>query len=818
MPDTRVWAGFAGKGRSNRIHASYNTERYRFLGIFFVAARDLRSRILSVLFFVSLPIPVRLIRWFSLFAAMTATPFAQGQETLSEPSTPATAGEVSGPGLRLSPGLQPRPYRDPNALPVYMEADTLTGDSESDLRLEGNAQIRRTDTVLKGDSIQYRQVEGDVEAIGGVRLVRDGNVVSGPRLKLNLNTGTGVFENAKFFFGLNGAHGSAERLEFMGQNRVRADKVRYTGCDCEVPSWEMRARRIDFDYDAGEAKSYGSTLYFKSLPILTAPVMSFPISDERKSGLLSPTFGVTSKSGAELMTPYYFNIAPNRDATLSPRVMARRGVQLGGEFRYLEPTYSGEARLVYLNNDLVTHTNRYLYSVVHRQQLTDTIGLNLNVNGVSDDSYFRDFSVAGTGLASTATLERSAGLTWRSGYWDAFGRVVKYQTLQDPLAPIVPPYNREPQLHLNGARYDWNGFDVKLEADASNFKNSSLVSGTRTYAYQSVSYPMIRPGGFFIPKVGIHTSHYDMDSFQGASAYTANRTLPIMSLDTGLIFERDSKLLGQAVTQTLEPRLYYLNVPYRDQSRLPIFDTALADFNFAQIFSENIYSGSDRISEANQVTAALTSRWLDPKTGVERARVTGAQRIYFSDQNVTLPGASGRSDGRSDYLASVYGALTSSLSGETTVQYNPQISRITRSTVGMRFSPARLATVALSYRYQRESVSVLGQDQIDLAFQWPLAPKVFGVGRFNYSLFESRIAEVVAGVEYNGGCCWAVRAVVQRYAVATNNATTAFFLQLELSGFARVGTSPLNTLRRSIPGYQVINPPPEKGSGFERYE
>lgn len=808
---------------------------------------------------------MRLIRWFSLFTAVTATPFAYGQSptygqsatygqmpsyggspfgqeslfgqddppvreipvTPEQQRTNASApeaaqgqaqGQVSGPGLRLSPALQPRPLRDPDDLPVYLEADSLTGDGESNLRLDGNAQIRRTDTVLKGDSIEYRQVEGEVEATGGVRLARDGNVVSGPRLKLNLNTGVGELDNARFFFGLNGGRGTADHVELLGQGRVRADNVSYTGCDCEEPSWEMRARRIDFDYDAGEATSYGSTLYFKSLPILGAPKMSFPISDARKSGFISPTFGITSKSGPQLLTPYYFNIAPNRDATISPRYMERRGLQLGGEFRYLEPNYSGEARATYLSNDRVTQTDRYLYSFAHRQRLTDTLGLNFNINGASDDNYFRDFSVAGTGLASTATLERSAALTWKSGYWDAFGRVVKFQTLQDPLLPIIPPYDREPQLRLNGARYDWNGFDARVEVDTTRFKNSRLISGTRSYAYPSVAYPIIRPGGFLIPKIGINTTRYDVDAFQGADAYRANRTTPIVSLDTGLIFERDGRMLGQDVTQTLEPRLYYLRVPYRDQSRLPVFDTALADFNFAQIFSENIYAGNDRIAEANQVTAALTSRWLDPKTGVERARVTGAQRLYFSDQRVTLPGDAVRSDGRSDYLASVYGALTSSLSGETTVQYNPQISRVSRSTVGARFSPARASTVALSYRYQRESVSVLGREQIDLAFQWPLAPRWFGVGRFDYSLLQNRIAEVVAGVEYNSTCCFAVRAVVQRYAVATRDTTTAFFLQLELNGFARVGTSPINTLRRSIPGYQVINPPPEKGTGFERYE
>jgi len=753
---------------------------------------------------------VRSIRWFCLFAVFATVPLAHAQE--GPPS-----GGVSVPGLRLSPGLRTHTY-DPDQLPVFMEADSLTVEDQDVVRLEGHAQVRRRDTILKGDRIQYDQVEDELEALGNVRLLREGNLLTGPRLKLNMSSGTGEVSDARFFFGLNGSSGSAQQIRLLGQNRIRAERVRYTGCSCDDPDWELRARRVDFDYNSGQALGYGGVLYFKDVPILAAPIMSFPISRDRKSGFLAPTFGLTSKSGPEFSIPYYFNIAPNRDATLTPKVMLRRGLQLSGEFRYLEPSFSGETRLSYLPNDRVANRDRYLFSSQHRQQLSPNLGFNWNFSKASDDAYFRDLSVLGTGLASTATLERSFTLNWNQGYWNAFGRVVSYQTLQDPLAPIVPPYGREPQLHLTGQRFDWNGLDLRLEADATRFRRHDAVTGERAYAYPSVSYPIIRPGGFFIPKIGIHATRYNTDSFQGAPSSNASRTVPIMSLDTGLIFERDSSLLGQPARQTLEPRLYYLRVPYRNQSNLPIYDTALADFNFAQIFSENLYAGWDRIAEANQLTAALTTRWLDPKTGVERARIMGAQRLYFSDQRVTLPGEAPNSDGRSDFLVSVYGALTSTLSGETTVQYNPKIERVTRSTIGARWSPQRLSTISLAYRYKRESVSVPGQELIDVAFQWPLAPRWFGIGRINYSLLENRIAESVAGIEYNGGCCWAFRLVGQRYAVAKNNATTAVFFQLELTGFGGIGASPMTTLRRSIPGYQVINPPPEKGTVFERYE
>ncbi|GAA4340755.1 LPS-assembly protein LptD [Pigmentiphaga soli] len=761
---------------------------------------------------------MQVIRWFSVVAATVAAPLACAQG--SPPPQASAPAPLGGQGLRLSPSLQERPARDPDSLPVFLEGDSLKGEGQENYRLDGNAQVRRADVILKADSIEYHQVENDLEAQGNVRLLREGNLITGPRLKLNLGSGVGEVEQPHFRFVQTGSSGTADRLELLGQNRLRALGVRYSGCTCEQPDWWVKATQLDLDYNAGEATGRNGVLYFKGVPILASPLISFPLNDARKSGFLSPTFGITSKTGPEFMLPYYFNIAPNRDATLTPKYMARRGLQLGGEFRYLEPRFSGETRLTYLPDDAVYKDDRYLFSSQHRQQLTDTLGFNWNYSRASDDAYFRDLSALGTGLSTTATLEQSFALTWHSGYWDAYARSIRYQTLQDPLAPIVPPYDRSPQFHLTGARYDWGGFDVRFEADATRFvsPDSTQVSGTRLYAYPSVSYPIVRPGGFFIPKIGIHSTHYDIQSFQGNPSTDPSRTLPIMSVDTGLIFERDSNLLGQAVKQTLEPRLFYLRVPYRDQSQLPVFDTALADFNFAQIFSENLFAGSDRIAEANQLTAALTSRWLDPKTGVERARITGAQRLYFSDQRVTLPGMEPSSDGRSDFLVSVYGALTSTLSGETTVQYNPKISRISRSTVGARWNPARLSTISLAYRYKREAYEVPGQEQVDIAFQWPIAPRWFAIGRFDYSLLENRIAESVAGFEYSGGCCYAVRVVAQRYAVARNNATTAMFVQLELTGFGGIGASPLMTLRRSIPGYESINPPPPPGSVFQRYE
>jgi LPS-assembly protein len=319
--------------------------------------------------------------------------------------------------------------------------------------------------------------------------------------------------------------------------------------------------------------------------------------------------------------------------------------------------------------------------------------------------------------------------------------------------------------------------------------------------------------------------------------------MPIISVDSGMTFERDTTLFGKDSIQTLEPRLYYLRVPYRDQSRMPVYDTTLADFSFAQAFEENIYTGGwDRIANANQLTAALTTRYLDANTGFERMSLSVGQQIYFEDQQVTLPGETPRTNVRSNFLAETSAALTDTLSTTIGAQYNPYDDNFQQGLVSMRWSPQRLTTISLSYRYQRDPPTLSngsqqqylpqGQNQVSLAFQWPFSQRVFGVGRVDYSLHTGpitdsdgqltndsrRVTQAIAGLEYKGDCCWTGRVVFQRYAVATDEVNTQIFFQLELTGLGSLGTDPLKLLNRSIPGYQSVNPPPTQGTSFERYE
>ncbi|WP_438859938.1 LPS-assembly protein LptD, partial [Achromobacter spanius] len=588
-------------------------------------------------------------------------------------------------------------------------------------------------------------------------------------------------------------------------------------------------------------------------PILASPYMTFPVKKERKSGFLMPTYGTTSQGGFDFSLPYYLNLAPNYDLTLQPRYFSKRGMQLGGEFRYLGSSYVGTIDGAYLPNDNVTSEDRWMYWWRHQQTFSHGFYADWDLAKVSDDDYFRDISQLGLNQASTTYLPQRGRVGWASNYWSAYAQVYKYQTLQDPDAPLVPPYDKEPELYLRGARYDWGGFDVDWTSTAVRFRRPDFGStvrypdGDRLQSYPTVSYPIVRPGWFIIPKAGVNYTQYqtkwygeDALGLNGGSAdglpRSQSRTVPIMSLDAGLIFERDTSLFGKASTQTLEPRLYYLRVPYRDQSKMPVYDTSLADFSFSQAFEENIYTGGwDRISNANQLTAALTTRWLDANTGFERMSLAVAQRLYFEDQEVTLPGETPRENVRSDFLVGASAALTDTLSTDVAAQYNPYDNQWSRGLVSARWSPQRLTTVAVSYRYQRDpqpgvQYQPQGQNQVSLAVQWPFSNRWYGVGRVDYSLRSGpsstvanttespRVTQAIAGLEYKGDCCWVGRVVYQRYAVSATDANSAVFFQLELSGLGSLGTDPMNLLNRSIPGYTSITPPVPAGTTFERYE
>jgi LPS-assembly protein len=686
---------------------------------------------------------------------------------------------------------------DPNA-PTVVHAEQMTGRPDREVFLERDVEVTRGPTTVTSDKANYNIVDDRVEAFGNVCMRRSGDVYTGDELKLRIESGQGYVLNPAYRLGSNNANGKAERIDFEAQDRAKVIQGTYSTCEGPDPDWYLKSSTLDLDSGRNEGFSRNAVVYFKHVPILATPAMSFPLSDARRSGFLPPTIGTTSKGGMEVTVPYYWDIAPNRDLTLYPKIYARRGLQLGGDARYLGTNYLGETKFEALPNDQQTRASRYAIASTHTHAFAPGWSYAWNINAASDDNYPNDFPGSITG-ATQRLLLRDLNTTYASGHSVATARVSNYQILQDPAAPISRPYDRLPQLTYQYSRYDVNGFDGVVDSDFTRFWHPDLVRGDRVVVNPKISYPIIGLGYFMTPKLSLHATKYFLSNQVVGQPQDLTRVLPTLSLDSGLVFERDARLFDRSMTQTLEPRLFYVYTPYRDQNAFPLFDTGEADLSFAQLFSENRFVGSDRISDANQLTAAVVSRYLE-STGAERVRVAVGQRFYFTEQRVTL--GSVRNDSRSDVLLSAMGRLTRAFDVEGNVQYSQTTHVTSRASMGARWQPAPKRVLNLQYR--RDLLNKL--EQVDVSGQWPIAQRWYGVARVNYSLPDRTVAEGLFGVEYKADC-WVFRIVGQRIPTSAQQASSAIFFQLELNGLTRLGSNPLDVLRSSIPGYQLVNQP-----------
>ena len=720
---------------------------------------------------------------------------------------PAASGAVTLSSGSGQPGLRP---------PAYISADRIEGTSDKEVTATGKAEIRKGNIFVGADSLRYFSQSEEVLATGNVRIERDGDVVTGSSLRYRSRDATGEFENIEYTLlprrktssqvSPAPGHGRAASLIFEGEDQLRLKDANFTTCKPGSSGWYAQADELQLDMTREVGSARGARIYFLDQPILYTPWLDFALNDNRKSGVLPAGVGSTSQGGVEVSIPYYFNIAPNLDFTLTGRYMQKRGGQLNGQLRYLEPTYTGEFRFEMLPNDKVIHTQRSALTLNHAYNDGKFVG-GININKVSDDSYFRDLS-SRINLTAQTNLIRDGFVGfndtwWGSGTYNTVARVQRFQTLQDPNSPVVSPYGRVPQVTLSALRQDVQGMDVSVAGEYVDFSHPTKIIGRRFTAYPSVSLPLLSSGSFLTPKLGLHSTKYMLDRNPAGTPENISRAIPVFTLDGGLVFERETSLAGSAFTQTLEPRAYYLRVPYKNQNAVPLFDTAVADFNYAQIFSENSFVGGDRINDANQLTLAMTSRLLAPGSGQEAIRATLGQRYYFSNQQVTLnPTDTPRTFKSSDWLAALSGPIAPKWTAETALQYNGRADRTERVTVSARYQPERFKTLNLSYRYLRDQLG-----QVDVSGQWPLGGGWYGIGRYNYSLRDSRVIESLGGLEYNGDC-WVGRVVMQRFATATGQTTNAMFVQLELNGFSRIGSNPLETLKRNIPGYSRLNQAP----------
>ncbi len=788
-----------------------------------------------------------------LLAGTVVCGAARGQQTAvlkpataaSAPApTPASTTAATPAALEPSLLLQALPRGEAaRRLPVVIQADSVRSQPDLQTVAEGKVEFRRGGTVIKADRLSYDTAQDLAGATGHVRVSRDGAVYSGPELQLRVQRFEGYFLQPEFEFTLLGAGGSAERIDFIDTARSRATLAQYTSCPRDgpqEPAWVLRADSVKLDLDTNEGVAEGAVLRFLGLPILALPSLSFPLSDSRRSGWLPPSVNTDNRSGVELAVPYYWNIAPNRDATLTPRFITRRGLGLDSELRYLEARDEGKVALDWLPNDRVVKRSREAVQWLHEGHNGQGLRYSADMVRVSDDEWWKDFPNAGRSLTARllplrAAVQQSFNVAGGNGL--VYARAVQWQVLQGSDAAVVSPYERTPQvgLRLGGGGDRTGGWQYAAETEYNRFTlpggtaaQAGRVGGERVHVLGHVSYPMREPGWWVVPRVSVNAAAYR------DAGNRASRVIPTLSIDAGFELERSTEAFGRAVQQTLEPRVLYVRTPYRAQSQLPNYDAAVKDFNFVSIYTDNQFSGIDRVSDAHQLTAGVTTRFVDAVTGAEALRLGLVQRYLFRAQRVTAK-ADGSPDGApleqrfSDALllgsSSVFPAWTL----DAAVQYSPDLQRSVRSILGARYSPGPLRTLSTTYRLARGL-----SEQLEMGWQWPVFSSAaavadltalrrtasatasasaggggpctgtwYSVGRVNYSLKDSRITDSVLGLEYDAGC-WIGRFVAERLSTGRSEATTRLMLQLELVGLSRIGSNPLKVLKDNIPGYRLL--------------
>lgn len=680
---------------------------------------------------------------------------------------------------------------------AVIEADSLTGKTKGQIEATGDATLRQGGQSIRADTLLFNQSTHEVDAQGAVILEQDGNTMSGPHLMFNMDTSVGAMERPQFYIKENDARGSAEALHIQDRQHYTLDNATYTTCPAGNRDWQLNMGLLEIDQDRHVGVAHNAYVQFKGVPILYSPWMDFPLNSQRKSGFLAPIFGGTSNGGSEVTLPFYWNIAPNFDATLAPREMTKRGLMLNNEFRYLEPGYGGEVHVDVLPNDAIANRTRALFSLKHDQTLTSRLNGYVNYNRVGDNDYFRDLGNS-VNVTSQANVLQEGGLNYDAGWWTSMGRVQHYQTLQDPAAPIAVPYTRLPQLTLN-ANKNYAGANIAFAGEYVNFSHPTEVNANRLVLNPSVSYPLVSQPAFYVtPKVAMHSAYYAMGANNAGALQNESSTLPIFSLDSGVAFEREGNMFKNDYVQTLEPRAFYVYIPYKDQSQLPNFDSAQADFSFTQMFMENRFYGSDRVGDNNSLTLALTSRLLEQGNGMEHLKMMIGERVSFSTPQVNLVTPSTTSN-KSDILLALAGRVTRHWSLDSEFQFDPNESHAQRFNFVAGYRPEAGKVFNLGYRFTRNTLR-----QVDISTQWPISGRWHAVGRWNYSLQDSRILDTIGGLEYSQDC-WMLRLVAQRFATATQQSNTGFFIQLELNDFVKVGSDPLDLLKQSVPGYTKLN-------------
>ncbi|MGA9828217.1 MAG: LPS assembly protein LptD [Rhodanobacteraceae bacterium] len=668
--------------------------------------------------------------------------------------------------------------------------------------LEGDAELRRLDQLLRADTLSYDTDTTAYVATGHVRYQDRAVLMSANRAKGATKPEHATLDNVRYQLLGSRGNGRAAHADMSDPDHAHLAQTTYSTCDIDDPQWELRAPDMTLDQTEGIGRAHDMTFRVGGVPIFWLPYARFPLNDERESGFLYPDIGYSDRRGFDVTLPYYLNLAPNYDATLFPHLMTQRGLMLGGEFRYLVPGSHGQVEFTYLPDDRLADRDRGSFEWKDSTSFSENWGASVNINRVSDDRYFEDFGRSLT-TAATSLLPSRVYVNGHGDWWSASLGGDEYQITDPTLPGSSEPYRRLPRATFNGEHPLAGDLEWGIDSEAVAFSKNDALDGRRIDLFPYLAWPIETAAWFVRPQVGYRYTRYQLDRNENSSP---TRGVPIFTLDSGLIFERSLQLGNQAYTQTLEPRAFYLRVPYRNQDDLPIFDTQLVPFSFGQLFRTNQFVGADRQSDANNLTLALTTRFLEDATGDERLAASIGEIRYFDDQRVQLPctvdGVVLPSCVPTDFSGSTYvGELDLHIADRSRLvldqQWNPNTSQTDLSVVSFQQRFRTDGLFNFSYRFRRNVL-----EQVDVSTLLPITPSWRVIARENFSFRDHETLERLVGIEHDS-CCVAWRLLARHWIHnAQGNADNALYFEIEFKGIGSVGQRTDDFLRRGILGYQ----------------
>lgn len=677
--------------------------------------------------------------------------------------------------------------------PITVEADRSELLPDSVSKLSGDVTVSQPGRRIRADEVTYDAEAGRIDAEGVVEYADRRVLLRGRQASYEVDDGSGSFTEAEFELAESNARGSA-RVASTGRDGItRLEAVSYSTCAADDETWRLDAPEIELDHERGRGVARAVKLELGGIPVFYMPYLSFPIDDQRKSGILTPDFGRSDRRGSELRVPIYWNIAPNMDATFTPRYMSKRGLQLGTEYRYLTERHRGQLDAAFLADDRMTGEDRGHYRFRHDALIDPRWSAHVDMAHVSDSDYFVDLSDS-LSRVSVTHLERDARLLYLDEGFSFLAQLQNFQTVDQTIAAVNRPYARRPRLLLAGqqrmatrARIDWHAELVDFDRDVG-------VTGSRLDLHPVLSWPIAGRGWRLTPEAGLRYTRYQLQDLAPGAEDRIDRSVPSFALDGRLLLYRDAGADGR-ILHSVEPRFRYSYIGYRDQTGLPVFDTGRPDLNSIQLFRSDRYVGPDRVGDTDQLAVGITTRLEDTETGLTRLSATVGQIFYFTDQRVTLPGEVPVTAGSSDVLVELDTDLDRNWSMGLDLQYDPRGERADKGVLSARYREGR-RIVNMAYRFRRGKL-----EQTDMSLLWPVNDRLAFVARWNYDLDTSTTLERFAGIEYES-CCWAVRLINREYIVPnTNQKDDMIMIQLELKGLTSLGGDAGDFLERGILGY-----------------